>query len=166
MRILNSFPNIRKFAKRSLLTLPILSAFWRPFPSPHPLRMSCLHLFLVHARTMPNAGGACLQHISQISVCPDAGCQAQNIRMRRVRQKTGRRNPYCWRCPRHWNRRVFERTGSILENSNLSWQDLVALLHFWSFNLPIKTTVWLTGICEHTVIEWHKASNNIPPVPQ
>ena len=83
--------------------------------------------------------------------------------MRRVKCISGRRNPFCWRCPdkNHWSFKVFERHGSIMEDSNLTWSDMVSILHFWSFNLSVKTTASLTGISEHSIVEWHKKFRQI-----
>ena len=47
-----------------------------------------------------------------------------------------------------------ERRGSIFENSNLSLEKLVALLHYWAHSLPVKTTSELLNLSTRTVRAW------------
>ena len=51
--------------------------------------------------------------------------------------------------------RVYERSGSFFEDSNVSLDKIIALLHFWAHNLPVKTTASLLGLTMKAVITWH-----------
>ena len=92
--------------------------------------------------------------------CPNIVCQAQNVRMTWNKHRANRPSQFVWRCPR-CRRTMSERSGSIFECSNLPLKKCLALIHYWSHNLSVKTTVRLLQISETRVIEWHKLFRSV-----
>ena len=87
--------------------------------------------------------------------CTEAACQAGNIRMRLNMHRNDRPSRHVWRCP-NCRKTLSERAGSFFEDSNISFSKALALLHFWSHNLSVKTTCALVQLTKKTVIKFHK----------
>ena len=51
-----------------------------------------------------------------------------------------------------------ERSGSIFEKSHLPLEKIVGLIHLWSHQVPVKTTMAMLGLREKAVIAWFKVS--------
>ena len=90
--------------------------------------------------------------------CPAATCQAANVVMTWVKLYPRRQNAWCWRCPRCRARWVQERSGSIFENSALPLEKIVCLIHLWSHQTPVKTTMAMLGLRKKAVVDWFKVS--------
>ena len=68
------------------------------------------------------------------------------------------RTTHCWRCPRHKGHKVWPRSGSFFEQSNLPLTKIVSLIFCWANDFPNHTTIRMVAISERHIVEWFKAS--------
>ena len=87
--------------------------------------------------------------------CPHPQCLAANRRMVLAHNRPGRRERFRWRCYVHGTEMGI-RSGSLFEGTQLEFTKIVGLLHYWSFEISVKTSAALLGLPERTVIRWHK----------
>ena len=69
------------------------------------------------------------------------------------------RTNHCWRCPGHKGHKVWPRSGSFFEQSNLPLTKIVGLIFCWANDFPNKTTIRMVGVSERHVVEWYKVSS-------
>lgn len=74
---------------------------------------------------------------------------------------TTSKDQYIYRCPRHKGRKVSIRSDSFLENHNISLQEFLHLIYFWSYETSVIASVEMIGLSEKTVIQWYSYFRDI-----
>ena len=87
--------------------------------------------------------------------CPHPQCIAANRRMDLAPNRPGRQEQFRWRCWIH-KTELGIRSGSFFESTQLEFTKIVGMLHYWSFEIGVKTSAALLGLPERTVIRWNK----------
>ncbi len=66
-----------------------------------------------------------------------------------------------WRCPTHKGRKKSFRDGSFWSKSKIPFTHALEIVFNWSHKMPVYVSAELTGISEHSIVQWYQHLRDI-----